>query len=174
MFASLLLAVTLVLTLVSCWTDVRALRIPNWLCLAIAVCFAAAYASLPAAFLPLWSHLGAGLLMLVVGFVLFWFHLYGAGDIKLAAVLSLWLGFQGLFLFVLVMAAAGGVLGAVALYIKAKKPFAQPSPQGWVGQLQAGRSAMPYGLAINAGFWATVFHTPHLADRLHEVINLIH
>lgn len=170
----ILLIASLMLALCGAVHDWRSLRIPNWICISIAVLFAVAVAVAPQDFVPLWSYIGAGVLMLVVTFSLFAFGLFGGGDAKLAAVLALWLGFNGLVAFVMFTGIFGGVLGVLGLYISKKKPFAHAAPEGWVGQLQAGRNAIPYGIALAAGAVSAVFHTPPYAQKLHELLFLIH
>lgn len=173
MLASAFLIAVFVLTLLACVGDWRHLRISNRLCLAVVVCFALAFVLAPQAFGPWWSHLGAGALMLALTFGMFCLGLFGGGDAKYASALALWLGLPSLAPFVMFMGIAGGGLALIAIYIKRKRPVAHPSPDGWIDQLQKGRNALPYGLAISAGFWAAVFHTPNLLDGLHEVIGLI-
>ena len=170
----LLLVMTLMLAACGAVHDWRSLRIPNWLCLTIAVLFVVAVVVAPQDFTPLWPHLAAGVLMLIVTFALFAFGLFGGGDAKLAAVLALWLGLKGLAPFVMFTGIAGGVLALLGLYISKKKPFAHAAPQGWVGQLQAGRNAIPYGIALAVGAVFAVFHTPPYAQKLHELLFLIH
>ena len=71
----------------------------------------------------------------------------GGGDVKLLAAASLWMPFGTLPVFVLALAAAGGVQAAVTLV--ARKLRSQP-----LGLRAAGR--MPYGLSIAAAglVWA--------------------
>lgn len=161
------------LTLRACWTDWRHLQISNGMCLAVAAVFLLAFLLQPQSFGPWWSHLGAGALMLALTFGMFCFGLFGGGDAKLAAALSLWLGLPSLAPFVMFMGIAGGGLALLGIYIKRRRPFSRPAKESWIDQLQQGRNALPYGIAISAGFWAAVFHTPPLLARLHEVIDLI-
>ncbi len=172
--AAFCLVIVMLLCAVACVTDWRGLRIPNTLSVAIVALFAVAALADPGYAAPLWPHLAAGGVMLLVTFGMFCAGLFGGGDAKLASALALWLGLPGIAPFVFFMGLAGGGLALAALYIKRKKPFVHASPESWVGQLQRGRNALPYGLAISAGFWAAVFHTPATARQLHEVIGLIH
>lgn len=170
----LLLILALVLAVVGAVHDWRSLRIPNWVSLSIAALFVLGIVIDPSQFSPLWHYVGAGAAMLAVTYTLFALGHFGGGDAKLASALALWLGFKGLVPFVMFTGIAGGVLGLLGLYIKKKKPFAHPSPQGWVGQLQTGRDAIPYGIALAIGGGAAVFHTPVYAQKLHELLFLIH
>lgn len=171
--AALLLAV-LATTAASCRSDVRTLRIPNRHSLIVLGCFAVAFAVAPDIFGAWWEHLGAGLLMFVVTYLMFAFGMMGGGDSKLGSALALWVGLQGLLPYVFYMAVAGGLVAAASLYIKKKKSFAHPLPQGWVDEVQKGRNALPYGIAISAGFWLAILHTGFLYEILDEVFKLIH
>lgn len=170
----LLLMLALLLSVCGAVHDWRSLRIPNWISLSIVALFVLAAGLAPQSFAPLWLHVGAGAAMLIVTYILFALGQFGGGDAKLASALALWLGFKGMAAFVMFTGIAGGVLGLLGLYIKAKKPFAHATSQGWVGQLQAGRNAIPYGIALAAGAVAAVFHTPPYAQKLHELLFLIH
>lgn len=170
----LLLILALVLAIAGAVHDWRSLRIPNWINLSIAALFVLAVVLRPQDFAPLWHYAGAGALMLVVTYAMFAMGQFGGGDAKLASALALWLGFKGLAPFVMFTGIAGGVLGLLGLYIKKKKPFAHAAPEGWVGQLQLGRNALPYGIALAAGGVCAVFHTAPYAQKLHELLFLIH
>ncbi len=169
----LFLCIVMVLTLVACVTDWRDLRIPNWISAAISLLFVVAFVVSPASFGPWWSHFGAGAVMLAATIAMFAAGHFGGGDAKLASALCLWLGLAGIVPFVLFMGIAGGVLGLFALYIKKKRPFAQPRSEGWIAKVQAGGNALPYGIAISFGFAVAIFHTPVMLQHLHEVFLLI-
>ena len=54
------------------------------------------------------AHVGAGALMLLVGFGLFAFGWFGGGDAKLMAAVGLWVGFDACPSISLSVALAGG------------------------------------------------------------------
>jgi prepilin peptidase CpaA len=93
------------------------------------------------------------LILFVAGFGLFWLGVMGGGDVKLLAALGLWLNLGQLPLFLIVMAGVGGVLGALALFLKrhAIRIPAIYAPPSWLGCLKAGQSVVAYGLAIGLG-----------------------
>ncbi len=169
-----LLAVALLLGFCGALHDWRSLRIPNWISLSSAGLFVLAVVFAPADFAPLWPHIAAGFGMLTVTYILFALGQFGGGDAKLASALALWLGLKGLVPFVMFTGIAGGVLAVLGLYIKRKKPFAHVTPQSWIGQLQAGRDAIPYGIALAIGGAVAVFHTAPYSQKLHELIFSIH
>lgn len=130
--------------------DIKDKRLPNWLCVALAVAAAAGLAfSQGAALLP--SALLHAAIALVVGMLLFRLGAIGGGDAKFyaaaacaipltpaAAPLALlgWTSAAGLVLLI-AMATGRRVLGRPGGILK-----------GW---------AVPYGVAVAAGFWITLF-----------------
>ncbi len=107
--------------------------------------------------------------VLIAGFLLYLTGRMGAGDVKLAAVLSFWAGSEAL-LFLILLSLVGGlmVLGLPLLRMIETKTgfwaerlgeaFGRPlecTPIGLLGgEAQKG---LPYGLAIAAGFAAVQF-----------------
>jgi prepilin peptidase CpaA len=171
LFASLVIFVTSVM---ACVSDVRFLRIPNsYVCVVIAA-FLPAFLLSPESFGPWWHHLAAGLIFLVITYIMFCCGMLGGGDAKLGAALALFVGLRGLVPYLFYMALVGGLLGALAIVIKKKKPFTHPSPESWAGQLYQGRNAVPYGIAISFGAWAALFHTGFADNILDELIAIIH
>src|SRR5882672_9217663 len=61
------------------------------------------------------NHVGAGLLMLLIGVLLFIPGWFGGGDAKLMAAIGLWIGADNLAAYMLWVALAGGVI-AVAFF----------------------------------------------------------
>lgn len=151
------LCVTVGVSGLSAISDLRRLSIPNVYALILFFAFWAAYAllwGLGAAhivFMPLMSHILSGLIVFGLTSALFAFGLMGAGDSKMASALALWTGLPGLIIFLFFTGLAGGVLALWALFVQKKKPFKNPDPGGWIGNLQAGNSKVAYGIAIFAG-----------------------
>jgi len=166
--------VVLIVTLLSCISDVRSLRIHNLNSLVILFCFFPAYFASPESFNALWQHLAAMVIMFTVSYVMFVFGMMGGGDSKLGTVLGLWIGLKGLMPFIFYMAIMGGLIGFIALVIFRKKPFKNPMQGSWVAELQEGHNAIPYGVAISFGFWAAFFHTGFAYSQLNEVLKIIH
>ena len=166
--------IVLIVTILSCISDVRSLRIPNWHSLVILGCFIPAWLATPEAFSGLWQHSGAMMGMFAVTYIMFCLGMMGGGDSKLGTVLGLWTGLKGLLPFMVYMAIMGGVVGIISLFIRKNKPFKTPLPGSWVDQLQNGRNAVPYGVAISFGAWAALFHTGFMHNQLNEVFRIIH
>jgi prepilin peptidase CpaA len=150
----------LLLMAIAAVRDLAAWRLPNWLCLTVAVLFIPwAWASGAS-----WSAVGwsvaAGILVLGAGYLLYELRLWGAGDAKLAAAVALWIGlnFQLLW-FLAIMSLAGGVLAmaALALHAWTGEPQLPPSEAGAEAPRRNPLKAKTrYGVAIAIGavdFW---------------------
>ena len=95
------------------------------------------------------AHIGAGLAMLVVAFVLFVFGWIGGGDAKLFAATALWLGWSPhLLQYVLISSMCGGVL-TIGLLMMRQLPLPLClARQEWISRLHAPSSGVPYGVAL--------------------------
>ena len=122
-------------------SDWRTLQIPNRLILVLLAGFppVALLNSLTAS--EWLSHLGAAMTLFAAGAGLFALGLWGGGDAKLLPAAGLWLGWQPLPRFLLVMSMTGGLLALLALAMRAV-------PAGRRHFLAAGQ--LPYGVAIAA------------------------
>jgi prepilin peptidase CpaA len=103
---------TLIVLAVATFTDLRNRRIPNWLVLPFLLA-----GLIASTWLSGWhglgqSFAGAGLGLLIYGF-LFWMGGMGAGDVKLAAAIGAWIWPNQLFFALVVTAMAGGVMVVV-------------------------------------------------------------
>lgn len=98
------------------------------------------------------SHIGACLAVLAVGLGLFYFNIFGGGDIKLLAAVALWIGFsQELVVFLLVAGVAGGALTLLLLVLRRSLSLIPiPFPAYMPAALQT-HSTIPYGVAVVAG-----------------------
>jgi prepilin peptidase CpaA len=130
-------------------SDLRDLRVPNWVPLAIGGLFLLHSLLQGAVDLPVHLLTGAG--VLVAGFALFVAGAFGGGDAKFLSVLALWMGPTQLGTFLLVTALLGGA-AAVALVGLKKLLVVNPAlenhaamakPLAWV---RAGK--MPYAVPI--------------------------
>lgn len=100
---------TVIVAVLATITDLRSRRIPNWLSLP----FLAAGLAV-SGWLYGWhgigqSLAGAGLGLLVFGF-LFWLGGMGAGDVKLFTAIGAWIGPNQLFIALVLTGVAGGVM----------------------------------------------------------------
>lgn len=165
---------TLLLLLAAAASDIARYRIPNTIVYAIVAAFAVG-----AAFNLPWPAIGwsvlAGLGMFLLGAGLFALGLFGGGDVKLIAAMALWTGLADLPRFLLVMTAAGGLLGVMwmikrrrhrpALASSAASPTDAPSTEVSLSGPSSRKmpNRIPYGVAIAAAgldFFITSAHSP--------------
>ncbi|MBG1233952.1 A24 family peptidase [Aestuariivirga litoralis] len=137
-------------------SDVMSFRIPNWLTLLTAGLF---FPMALAAHMP-WpefgSHLAAGGILFVVGFLFFQAGIFGGGDAKLMAAAGLWFGTASMLPFLFMTALAGGVLAlAVAFWSAFMVTWeieGDAAPFARLGQkLRALGPNVPYGFAFALG-----------------------
>lgn len=130
--------------------DLLTMTIPNRAVVALVVGFGLAAITVgmtPSAFL---MHLAAGGLVLTAGLVCFAGGWIGGGDVKLAAVIALWLGWSGLPGFALLTVLFGGVLAAGAVAFRHRAPSTVSPRHPAAGGPGAQGSEIPYGLALGA------------------------
>jgi prepilin peptidase CpaA len=87
--------------------------------------------------------ISAGIL-LVAGFMLFYFHVMGGGDAKLIAGMGLWVGLHHIVAFILYTAIIGGVVTLAVLVIHRFKVRNS-------GSVVHAAPTVPYGVAIALG-----------------------
>lgn len=140
-------------------SDLRAFRIPNRDSLLIAAAFVLAVPAFGLGFEAAAWHLAAGAAAFALGATLFALRVWGGGDAKLVAAVTLMIGFAGLPRFLLVMALVGGMLSLVLLLLRIS------AAKGSWGARMAASGHVPYGVAIAAGGvdWAVLSLLPRLA-----------
>jgi prepilin peptidase CpaA len=152
----LLYGVVVALLAIACYTDLRSLRIPNAVPIAVAGLFLPfAIATEMGVNEVLW-HLAAGAAVLAAGFAVFAIGLrFGGGDIKLLSALALWCGFSNFLPFFVAMSFAGGALAALVFLAR------QTGVPVWLAvhdvhipafALERGKAYVPYAPAIALGF----------------------
>jgi prepilin peptidase CpaA len=156
------------LLVAACVTDVRWRRIPNTLVLVLA--FAGFAYSVGVE--PWWPGLLRAVSGLTLGFAI-WilFHVaggMGAGDVKLFAAASAWLGPGGAWRAALLAALAGGALslGALVLQRRTREGVERVAmslsmlslvPLGKVSASEQKKSYLPYGVALACGALLTAW-----------------
>jgi prepilin peptidase CpaA len=101
-----------------------------------------------------WSiahHLAAGVLMLVVGVLLFIPGWLGGGDAKLMAAIGLWIGAGNLLAYTLYVALAGGLIAVVFFAVRSVPLPRALLGEAWALRLHRHDSGIPYGLALAGG-----------------------
>ena len=124
--------------------DARSYRIPNVLCLSMLLFFPLFVRTAPHS-IDWQQNLMVSLLVLLSGFAMFMGNLAGAGDIKLLAVTSLWVGPHYIAVFIVTTAIAGGF---VALSMAGLTHHRNKSRTEAVS---LSKVPIPYGIAIAAG-----------------------
>lgn len=130
--------------------DLRALRIPNWISLVLAIGFFPFAMGSGMDWGGVLAHYATGVGALAALAVLFVFGLLGGGDVKLFAAAAVWMGWSLLLPFTLAVALAGGILSLLILLARAGSRRAGGAPE-WIAPRLAPGSAAPYGIAIAAG-----------------------
>lgn len=132
-------------------SDLLTLQIPNWTCALVAVLF------LPTALLSgiglygIALHYGTGLLLFVIGALLFAYGVLGGGDVKLLAAISIWIGWGNLLPYLLVVSIFGGLLALISILLRRIKRLpAFLSSLPWLTPGADRKQPIPYGVAIVA------------------------
>jgi prepilin peptidase CpaA len=130
--------------------DLLTLTIPNRVSLGLLAAFLLAAALTGIGWTKFALHLAAGGAMLLVGFLMFTRGWVGGGDAKLLAATSLWLGFDNLFVYAILVSFAGGVLAASILLFRSVIPPVWVAGQDWAMRLHDDKTGIPYGIALAA------------------------
>lgn len=129
--------------------DLLTMTIPNRITLGLTAAF---FLIVPFTGLQLEAilpHIAAGALILVAGIALFAVGGFGGGDAKLLATGALWIGFDGLPLYLLLVTMFGGALAVAILAYRYYPMDAFPLPE-WAARLHKRKAGIPYGIAIAA------------------------
>jgi prepilin peptidase CpaA len=157
-------------------SDLAKLTIANIISILIAVCFFVAYGLNYAfghdgIFQSLSSHLIAGGVMFAIMVGLFFMKLFGGGDAKIIPAISLWVGLDGLALFLMITSVGGGLLAIISIGLRKtrlgnltlEKLSHHPKlKDGWFGALAQDKKIVPYGIAIAIGGVWTFRHLGYL------------
>ncbi len=157
---AVVVAAFVLLLAAAAWWDIRAYRIPNVLVAAVLLVFLLAFAGGLIPRNEIMGHLGAGLLALLLGMVLFYRNWIGGGDAKLIAALALWAGWPEVIRFATVMALAGGVISALVLFRARGTGPVKTVESDAEGGL---KRRVPYGVAIalaGLDFWIRKLAAP--------------
>ena len=119
------------------------------------------------------SHVGAGVLLLVVAFGCFAMGWMGGGDAKVAASVALGFGFAQLMDFLLYASLFGGALTLLLLQFRQWPLPYGLAGQAWLARLHDKESGIPYGIALTLGAlmvypeteWVKAIDLAHLALR---------
>jgi prepilin peptidase CpaA len=139
--------------------DLVTMTIPNRVCAAMAIGYFVVAFAVGVPLEAVLINLSCAAAVLAGMFALFALGIIGGGDAKLAAAISLWLGW-GLMLDYGVTAAIYG--GALTLAILLGRRFVLPlwlSRQEWIARLHDRKAGVPYGIALAAAALMLYPHT---------------
>jgi prepilin peptidase CpaA len=147
--------------------DLFTMKIPNRVSAAMVLAF------LPLALLAglgTWDvldHVGAGLIGLLLGVLLFIPGWFGGGDAKLLAAIALWVGLDNLLPYVLYVAVAGGFIATLFSLVRSVPLPHVLLGQPWAHRLHNPESGIPYGIALAAGALLVYPQTVWFASLTH-------
>ena len=161
------------LLLYAAWSDARFLRIPNWLSMTLLVAFLPTVLLAGLSMEAIAWHFGAGVAVLVAGFILFAIGLFGGGDAKLLAVCALWLGIDHVLWLLAAVVLIGGVL-SIAVILLRKGLGLWPD---WLVRHLKGlfepNAAVPYGIAIAGGALLILPRADIFPPQLLDLLDII-
>jgi prepilin peptidase CpaA len=131
--------------------DLLTMKIPNRISVLMVLAF---FPLALLAGLDAWAiadHVAAGVLMLVLGVLLFIPGWFGGGDAKLMAAIGLWIGADNLMPYMLYVALAGGMIAAVFFAARSVPLPRVLLGEAWALRLHRHDTGIPYGLALAAG-----------------------
>lgn len=149
MFIIFMITIFVGLLVIAMLYDVLKMEIPD-ICSLLLIAFfwvGALFVSLDRSIML--EHLFVAASIFVVGAVLFYFHIWGGGDVKLATAVCLWFGWADLLRWALITALAGGLL-AIMIILFRRVRLNENWPN-WLAQLHNKDEGMPYGVAIGIG-----------------------
>ena len=131
-------------------SDIREMRIPNWVPIALVLGFAP-YAVLSWSELDLPMRLVVTAIMFCIAFFFFYRNWLGGGDVKLLTAVSLWVGPAHIFAFTIIMGLIGMMLAMALLWLRPHVGGDGPlgrvkAPQAVARWVREG--VCPYGAAI--------------------------
>ncbi len=131
--------------------DVKTLRIPNSLVIAVAALGLLRLILIGDLSVAL-STLGASAIIFITTFLLFWRGFVGGGDAKLMTAAALLVGYHGLFNFLVLMSLCGALVSLAVLYMGWSSVVVTSDEQ----PLPKARLAVPYGAGIAGGAIVTL------------------
>ncbi len=145
MIEMLIVLAFIALMLIAMWHDATRMIIPNWISLVLVAGFVLTRFILPMPFQTIALHVLCGSIFFAIGYLLFYFGLFGGGDVKLLAAVMLWLGFPATPAFLLLMS----FFGALIAIVSAVRGFIRSDEKSVSDRFRSAmRGEIPYGIAI--------------------------
>jgi prepilin peptidase CpaA len=144
--------VGIALFIIAAYSDVKSFRIPNLLVFAVVWLGIARLIVVGDSSAAVYT-VGTSVIVLAIGFVLFWRGFVGGGDARLIAAAALLIGYNDLLSFLVFMSMCGALIALAAFATRRQKPSA--------------KLYIPYGVAIaTAGSVTLFFQSPLVAVLL--------
>lgn len=144
------------------FSDLLTLTIPNYISLILVCGYLTSSTWLGTPWQLVVAHLGCGLVVLTIGFVLFEARVIGGGDAKLASATALWLGFGNLIEYAVIFSLMGGALASIILFLRFRNHEAEEDQcaTSLLARLSSrATSHMPYGVALGGAGLVLYPHT---------------
>ena len=135
------------LFLYAAYGDIKSLRIPNKLAIAVAALGVLRLFMIGDLNFALYT-VGTSAIVFIVTFLLFWRGILGGGDVKLLSATVLLVGYQDLLSFLLIMSICGALVSLAVLFVRNYLPLLV-GPRFAV-LMPTARVVVPYGVAIAA------------------------
>ena len=141
------------LFIVAAYGDIKSLRIPNKLAIAVAILGVFRLLVIGDLNTAIYT-IGASAMVFIVTFLIFWRGILGGGDVKLLSATVLLVGYHDLLSFLLIMSICGAFVSLAVLFIRNLLPL-------WLGPrlavlVSTARLVVPYGVAIAAAGTVTL------------------
>jgi prepilin peptidase CpaA len=139
--------------------DLLTFRIPNTIPAFLVLLVAVGSVGIGVAQFDWLGHLGAGLLTLAGGALLFHFRMLGGGDAKLLAAVALWFGWSSLAEYLVLVGLLGGAFGLMLLVVRRTALASVPA---WarlglaLPRVLREGEPVPYGVAIGGAALAVM------------------
>jgi len=144
--------VGIALFIIAAYSDVKSFRIPNLLVAAVAWLGTTRLIVVGDPSAAVYT-VGASVIVLAIGFVLFWRGFVGGGDAKLLTASALLIGYHDLYSFLVFMSICGALIALAAFATQRQKPST--------------KLYIPYGVAIATAGSVTLFFQSPLVAALH-------
>lgn len=131
-------------------SDLVTMTISNRISILLTVGFVGLALILGLPFTAIGMHFAMAAIVLTVGFVMFALGWIGGGDAKLAAAISLWLGFDHTLEFAFMSAILGGLLTLLIISARDANISIVAHKIEWLERFLSGRKGVPYGIALSA------------------------
>ena len=127
------------IALIASWTDVRSRLLPNWLAGLTFVSGLACAVWVSEGMEDWLPHLLHAIIALMIGFALYGFKVWGAGDGKFYSAVAVWSGLSDALILIVSITSVGLILAVVGI------------ARNWGSLFSKKLSSIPYGVAIGFG-----------------------